>query len=431
MGFLFGGGGGSEPTIPSLMYKAIAFGDASGLLSSDITKLSIDPTGGLTSGYVFRVGAGVMQYWDYTTGTNAEFLAYYNVSGTYNFESRSAGAGTTRPVRWKVGDSQFYMRLHSGSTSHFDFDNNLGNGALTNTDEGFVRVRFSSSASSGVSNCAIIDGTSTCTGSAKFNTLKLKFNDSTTLTADQNILSLWGGATVFHSFSGLDSNIAFHRNGGSEYFGGGTRVMFIGNCGTAPSTNPTGGVILYSESGALKYRDPSGTTTTIGSGGSTVKDFEVFKPADNEQPSSNGATIYYRGDGRPILLFDSATQEAAQFSSAAPRYYAGGNLIVDLTWAAVATSGNIGWDVTFEKLVIGTDDTDSTSWATAQTVTATSVPATSGVLKQSSVTITAGAAGTDSIAAGDFYRLRVRRDVSVSGNATGDAQLFLVQIREA
>lgn len=46
-------------------------------------------------------------------------------------------------------------------------------------------------------------------------------------------------------------------------FGGGTKVTFIGNCSAAPSTNPTGGGVLYVESGALKYRGSSGTTTTL------------------------------------------------------------------------------------------------------------------------------------------------------------------------
>lgn len=48
-------------------------------------------------------------------------------------------------------------------------------------------------------------------------------------------------------------------------FGGGERVMYIANRVTAPATNPTGGGILYVESGALKYRGSSGTVTTIAS----------------------------------------------------------------------------------------------------------------------------------------------------------------------
>lgn len=54
------------------------------------------------------------------------------------------------------------------------------------------------------------------------------------------------------------SNFGF--NGTS--FGSGTGVLFIANA-TAPSSNPTGGGILYVEAGALKYRGSSGTVTTL------------------------------------------------------------------------------------------------------------------------------------------------------------------------
>lgn len=49
---------------------------------------------------------------------------------------------------------------------------------------------------------------------------------------------------------------------GSSY-GSGVKVVFIAN-GTAPSSNPSGGGILYVEAGALKYRGSGGTITTLG-----------------------------------------------------------------------------------------------------------------------------------------------------------------------
>ena len=45
-------------------------------------------------------------------------------------------------------------------------------------------------------------------------------------------------------------------------FASGVKVMFIAD-GTAPSGTPTGGGVLYVESGALKYKGSSGTVTTI------------------------------------------------------------------------------------------------------------------------------------------------------------------------
>jgi len=57
----------------------------------------------------------------------------------------------------------------------------------------------------------------------------------------------------------LDGSIGL--NGSS--FGSGVKVIFIANRTTAPTSNPSGGGILYVESGALKYRGSSGTVTTI------------------------------------------------------------------------------------------------------------------------------------------------------------------------
>lgn len=47
-------------------------------------------------------------------------------------------------------------------------------------------------------------------------------------------------------------------------FGSGMAVIGIANCTTVPTTNPTGGGVLYVEAGALKYRGPSGAITPIG-----------------------------------------------------------------------------------------------------------------------------------------------------------------------
>lgn len=56
-------------------------------------------------------------------------------------------------------------------------------------------------------------------------------------------------------------NISIFQEFGS--YGGGTHVVFIANSTVTPTTNPVGGGILYVENGALKYRGPSGSVTTI------------------------------------------------------------------------------------------------------------------------------------------------------------------------
>lgn len=58
---------------------------------------------------------------------------------------------------------------------------------------------------------------------------------------------------------GSNGNIGINGNS----YGSGSGVVFVADAGTVPSTNPSGGHIVYSQSGALKGRGSSGTVTTI------------------------------------------------------------------------------------------------------------------------------------------------------------------------
>lgn len=53
-------------------------------------------------------------------------------------------------------------------------------------------------------------------------------------------------------------------NGNMSSYGGGTLVIGLANATVVPTTNPSGGGVLYVEAGALKYRGSSGTITTLG-----------------------------------------------------------------------------------------------------------------------------------------------------------------------
>jgi hypothetical protein len=154
----------------------------------------------------------------------------------------------------------------------------------------------------------------------------------------------------------------------------------------------------------------------------------VFRPVDNEPPASNYATFDIR-NGHPTLDFDDTVQEAAVFTSVLPRHYASGGITVYLHWAATsATTGTVGWDVAFERVGDGQQDIDADGFATAQTVTAATAPATSGNVKITNVAFPDGA-NIDSLAVGESFRLRVRRDVA-NDTAVGDAELVAVELKE-
>lgn len=154
-----------------------------------------------------------------------------------------------------------------------------------------------------------------------------------------------------------------------------------------------------------------------------------FFPQDNEPPSSNFATLDTR-NGHLVLDFDTSTQETAIFKGVLPRHYDGGGITVYLHVAMTsATTGTVGFDVAFERIGDGSQDIDSDGFATAQTVTAVTVPATSGHVDILSVAVTDGA-NIDSIAVGEAFRLRVRRDVA-NDTASGDAELLAVELKES
>ena len=62
--------------------------------------------------------------------------------------------------------------------------------------------------------------------------------------------------------AGGTTGLALFATAGS--YGGGRNVLFWANANTVPTTNPTGGYILYAEAGAFKGRGTSGTVATIG-----------------------------------------------------------------------------------------------------------------------------------------------------------------------
>jgi hypothetical protein len=76
---------------------------------------------------------------------------------------------------------------------------------------------------------------------------------------DANILQIIIGS-VERLRIDADGNIGM---GTTAQFGSGVKVVGLANAATVPTTNPTGGGVLYAEAGALKWRGSSGTVTTI------------------------------------------------------------------------------------------------------------------------------------------------------------------------
>ena len=152
----------------------------------------------------------------------------------------------------------------------------------------------------------------------------------------------------------------------------------------------------------------------------------VLTPESAHFPSSNFAVLS-EINRRPVLLFDASTDETAYWTVVAPQGLSGALSAKIHSVCTNATSGNASWDVAVEAVSDG-DSTDLDAGTSFDTDNNNSgaVPGTNGYLNVISVTLT----NADSIAAADYVRISVNRDVSADSVAN-DLGLLAVEIQEA
>ena len=126
-----------------------------------------------------------------------------------------------------------------------------------------------------------------------------------------------------------------------------------------------------------------------------------------------------------VYRFDPATIEYLDLFCRLSKNYAGGGITITLPWAAdTATAGNTVWQAAIRRLAIGTTDIDTTAFTYAyQSVTSTA-PAAAGILAEPAIVLANGAQ-IDSLAAGEAFFLRLRRNASDAADTmAGDALLL-------
>jgi hypothetical protein len=153
----------------------------------------------------------------------------------------------------------------------------------------------------------------------------------------------------------------------------------------------------------------------------------VFLPQANEPPSSNYATLDNRNQ-HPVLDFDASTNEDAVFSGVLPRAYGSSGLTVYLHWASTVTTGDVDWDVAFERIGDSQQDIDGDGFAAVQSADTNSPGGTAGFVVIDSIAFTDGAQ-MDSIAVGEGFRMKVTRDAT-NDSMAADAELRFVEIKE-
>ncbi len=227
-----------------------------------------------------------------------------SVSGVH---ASRTGTGTFLPLTFNTSNSE-RMRVHTGgnvsigTTSDNGFklevNGSLKTSTITSTTVGDEEVVYSSTnALQGSTNHKWDNSNKQLKVTGRYRVLSATRTDPTSGTSVDTYYDSSGASGALNSiawaatletsnmkpmayaaedhkfFTGSTAAVNFERlrieNNGNigisgASFGSGVKVLFIAD-GTAPSSNPSGGGILYVESGALKYRGSSGTVTTVAS----------------------------------------------------------------------------------------------------------------------------------------------------------------------
>ena len=138
-------------------------------------------------------------------------------------------------------------------------------------------------------------------------------------------------------------------------------------------------------------------------------------------PSSNPAVLDFSG-GRPKLLFDDTTPESRIWQFRMPTGYVGSGVLKIQYSMASATSNDVELGAKLMAVTPGdSQDMDADSYDTENTA-GQAAAGTAGYMKEVSITLT----NADSVAAGDYCAISLRRTCAASPKATGDAEVWNV-----
>lgn len=135
----------------------------------------------------------------------------------------------------------------------------------------------------------------------------------------------------------------------------------------------------------------------------------------------------------PVLAFDAAADEYADFRVSLPYTYAGGGLTFTIAWsAASAIIGTVRWGIAIRRIADDVEDMDTTAKTYDFNTGGFTTASASGEVVYDTIAFTAGA-DMDSWAVGEEAIIRVFRDgdgTSGTDDMAGDAFLHAVSCRE-
>lgn len=160
-------------------------------------------------------------------------------------------------------------------------------------------------------------------------------------------------------------------------------------------------------------------------------------PTDNSPPTTLYATLDFilgtsaPAEAVPVLDFDDTTVEYADFYCRMPSHYAGGGITLTIGWSCAQATNNAVWAAALRRVADDAEDLDTTVQTYDYNQSASLTPASAvGEVAYDTIAFTSGA-DMDSVAAGDYFILRVRRDRGDAGDTVvGDCSIHFIEIRE-
>lgn len=132
----------------------------------------------------------------------------------------------------------------------------------------------------------------------------------------------------------------------------------------------------------------------------------------------------------PVLDFDDSTDEHTDFICEMPQHYAGGGLTCVIKYAAAAATNAVVWNLAIRRIADDAEDIDTTAHSYDYNAVTATVASAIGEVDYATITFTDGA-DMDSVAVGELFILRVRRDAdNGSDTLSGDAMLISIEIKE-
>lgn len=270
--YLYPNFGGNAGTITTAYGMLIGGGNTAGTITTGIG-LSISSVGWGTTRYAIYASAptgGTTNYGAYIGGACG-----FNLAPAVTVGCAIGGSGSAQNYALyvggslsKTGTSLFGQSIEThispqnnsyggyGLYSYADFVSSASGIANVSAVLIYPRVRGSGTVGEmngvyvdigSVSGATVTTGCGIKVGAIAYGTTRYGIYVAVPVAGTTKICAWFGGNTGWNTTS----------------FGSGVGVLGIANAGTNPSTNPSGGGVLYVDAGALKYRGSSGTVTTI------------------------------------------------------------------------------------------------------------------------------------------------------------------------